>query len=351
MPLAGCGDDGNQRLRAVRQRRRLRVRPHLPAVRRTTTGTSATCAATRTRTCPARPTSRHAHGGGRHGIEPSPPPAVPLQLFLDHPREHREGLRPRDQPPVDEEHAAFPRRRRTRRRRDRGASGPRAARSRGTPSKAATVQADGAGVPLEVGDPEPLRVLEQPVVHLPEPALVPRALRRFRRLGRVLVPGQREVPEHEPDPAPVAILHRAQRGQHAAAERALELGELHDGDRRVRRPAAGRSGDVDRHPRRRQGDGRRDPRAQLGQEPEAALGQAILASGDASPGLRVALAFVPRACAGAHVPRRRAALLHLGRSSASTVAPRAASWPQQLALDQVLERLALQVVLPASSPR
>ena len=214
------------------------------------------------------------------------------------------------------------------------------------------VEADGARVLLQVGRGQPLRVREQPVVHLPEPALVPRALRRLRRPRRVLVAGEREVAEDQADAALVARFQLADRRQHAPAERALELGELDDGDRRVLRTAARASPATSTFDPRRGGRDDRGgrPRPQLGQEAEAPLGQAALAQTSAPPPRAPPRRSVPSSSLSCVRPvRLRGPTRRRGppwprsppSSSASTViaAPRR-FLAQQLPLHELLEGLA-----------
>ena len=72
---------------------------------------------------------------------------------------------------------------------------------------------------------------------LPELALVGGAERRLGGLRRVRVEAERELPVHQPHLARVAAHHLLHRVVRRAAVRALEVGELHDGDRRVLGPA------------------------------------------------------------------------------------------------------------------
>src|SRR4029079_2541797 len=83
-------------------------------------------------------------------------------------------------------------------------------------------------------------VLEQLVVHLPELALRVRGHGGLGgRLG-VVVERERVVLPHEADLVPVLLLHLRQRRFHTAAERALEVGEDDDLERRRLRALRGR---------------------------------------------------------------------------------------------------------------
>src|SRR5713226_3296513 len=94
-------------------------------------------------------------------------------------------------------------------------------------------------VALQVLDGELLLVGEHAVVQLPElvAALVGRAGARLGRLLREGVEVEREVAEDEAHLADVLLHQPLHHRVLAPAVRALEIGELHDGDRSVLRPA------------------------------------------------------------------------------------------------------------------
>ena len=173
-------------------------------------------------------------------------------------------------------------------------------------------------------------------------------------LGASLWRASGKCAEDEPDAAPVPGFHLAEGGQHPAAERALELGELHDRDRRIRRPAARRARVVHRDSRRRQRDGGRGARAQLGQEAEAPLRPPVVPQAPRRllAGLRRAPAFEGGRVGGdvggnVPLPDRRGLRIHLRREQGLHGRPAARGLlAQQLARDELLEGLALQLVLP-----
>ncbi len=95
------------------------------------------------------------------------------------------------------------------------------------------------GVLVEAGAIEVLLPGEQLVVHLPELPLGARRLGRQSRRHGVLVEGERVVAVGDLDVLAVVLDQRAHRASGAAAVRALEVGELDDGDLRLA-SAAGR---------------------------------------------------------------------------------------------------------------
>ena len=120
----------------------------------------------------------------------------------------------------------------------------------------AEVEAELAGDPLVgVGRELPLRG-EEPVVHLPELALLAGGLGGLRRGERVRVERERLVLPDDPHLVAVRALRLVERRADAGAERALEVGEDDDRHRRAR-VAAHRvvRADVDRADLRRRGGG------------------------------------------------------------------------------------------------
>ena len=97
------------------------------------------------------------------------------------------------------------------------------------------VQAELVRVRLERLDVQRLLRGEQPVVELPELALVVRAVARLGRLERVGMIGQRKVLVDESDLVRIAVDQRGQRGGRPPAVRTFEVGELDDHHRRVGR--------------------------------------------------------------------------------------------------------------------
>ncbi len=89
---------------------------------------------------------------------------------------------------------------------------------------------------LEVGVVQLRLIREEAIVVRPEFTLLARARRRFCRGPRIGVPGQRVVTIDEMDPIAVRIQHLRDGRIRAQAERTLEIRELDDFDRRVRRP-------------------------------------------------------------------------------------------------------------------
>ena len=101
---------------------------------------------------------------------------------------------------------------------------------------------------------------EQPVVKLPELALLGGALRRFGRRARPRMDGQRVMAVDEMDPVAVGIEHLVHGRKRALTERALEIRELDDLDRRALRTLGRAVRLRDDLPRRIQHDARRDLR-------------------------------------------------------------------------------------------
>src|SRR5207249_2128685 len=125
--------------------------------------------------------------------------------LVDDPLERLEGLRPREETPVDEEGRSA---------RDAELLALLLVHRDGLlrfPRLEAgverlLVQSEVFGVLLELILAEGLLVGEELVVVLPELSLLPRALRRLRRPLRERVHGQREVAVHDADPVTVGIL-------------------------------------------------------------------------------------------------------------------------------------------------
>ena len=95
------------------------------------------------------------------------------------------------------------------------------------------VQRQGARVLLQRRQVQPVLRGEQPIVHLPELALLARRQRRLGGQRRGLVERQRQVLPHQADLVGVGLLQLAQGGDHPRAERALELAVRDDGDGRL----------------------------------------------------------------------------------------------------------------------
>ncbi len=132
--------------------------------------------------------------------------------------------------------------------------------------EASDVEVEGARVPDELRVAQvPER--EEPVVHGPEgvvAALGAGLLRRLVRGGGVLVVGQRVVAEDQSDLVAIARPDRFEDRHRPSAVGALEVGEGHDGDRRVRGAPNGRVPD-------------RDPMERVGGELGSGLGERLLA--------------------------------------------------------------------------
>ena len=78
------------------------------------------------------------------------------------------------------------------------------------------IEADGAGVRLQLRDLQLLLIGEQPVVQLPVLALLAGTVRGLGGLGRLRMVRQREVLEHDPHLAAVLLLELLQGGRPAA---------------------------------------------------------------------------------------------------------------------------------------
>src|SRR5512146_479016 len=72
-------------------------------------------------------------------------------------------------------------------------------------------------------------------MHFPELSLSARSQRGFVRLGRQGVKGEGSVAEHVTDLPGIRPHELAKNGRYPAAERALEVGKLDDGDSRIGR--------------------------------------------------------------------------------------------------------------------
>ena len=97
------------------------------------------------------------------------------------------------------------------------------------------VEAELLGVALELLALQRVLVREQLLVHLPELALVVRSSTRPRAaIASVVVEGQRVLLEHDAHVVAVRLDDLLDRAFDAAAERALEVAELHDRHERVR---------------------------------------------------------------------------------------------------------------------
>src|SRR5574341_539022 len=161
-----------------------------------------------------------------------PPLLLDAQLLVDDRLEVLERLRPADEPPVDEE-GRRPRDPRLLPRLAVGVDDLGLLARLEAPVEARPIQPDLARVALEVGLGQLPVGAEELVVHLPVLPLVVGAVGGLGGLRRLLVGWEREVAVDEPDLARVGreqVLHGRLR---LGAVRTLEVGELHDGDRRA----------------------------------------------------------------------------------------------------------------------
>ena len=218
----------------------------------------------------ARVRHRRLGPGEQRGVElvarePAPQQAVGAgDLVVDDLLEGGERLRAQDGPAVDEEARRPPHAELTADRQvvvDARLAGVRV--ERGAERRQIEPQLDGAQLQRRAFEVALIR--EQPVVHLPE---LPLHLGGHGSLGRqrgVVVKGEGVVAKQDPDVVGVVPEQLLERGDHAAAERALEVGELDDRHLRRRRTAR-RPAERDRDPldRRAIGDERRPGGAAAG---------------------------------------------------------------------------------------
>jgi len=151
------------------------------------------------------------------------------------------------------------------------------------------VDPDGLGVALQIRHRELVLVGEHLVVQLPEFTLVLRARARLRRLLREGMEVEGIVAEHQTHLAVVLLHQPLDHRVLAPAVRALEVAELHDGHRSVRRPPRGTLRlHVDaRQLRHLQGDLDVMPRLEVVEHLAHSIAQLLLPDGLLDPVLQV----------------------------------------------------------------